>query len=663
MIRQLLWALFPVVMGLYGTAVAQTLAPAKPKPLGAVAVLPTEPLSMYFPRAGGQYHAAYERLIAEAIEQDGRLIPVNRTELARVLTERKLELLGFEERSTKPIIAADVFVISHTITTSGVTSLRVQAIHGATGCLLGELTLPIDPAAPEKFDPPLKEAVARWWPGVLDRLAQVRTRPIWLVSEVWLKSEKATQDEALRLKQSGEEIIKLSNFYVEWAELYRQADSARRAILSSLAANDQVFVLDNTQFTEAQQEVLMRLMGLSAATLCRFTSGADFQLEAEMASPRSLALTLRSGRTLTVLETYQAAGQDAQKTLADAQAWIRRMALKYGKPSADLKRLTDAEYDEWAAKQARVEYQYGQLLEVFWLAQHWEEGYRHGKGTALPNDAEITRSLQERFTQHYRRAALLDPTWEDAAFGAASSYDACWGFGRRDLEATTRLHIYVRGGEQTWRFLHQFPQAERIRFDRAAMICYANYSTCYRAATKLVPGLDENDFRRIRRLCFDRAMEVCHLYTGRFWLKNSEQAPTPTFDFHIPILFFYYYGLEDLTVEEAEVLIKDWSRRYDQHTEIAPHSDFIRLLWLYQQGKKEEFVRLLGSLLDRWPDSKHVQWKYTEVAVNSAIITLFSGYNLAWFRNPANHRSGWKPPVEDAPRDSVKQPLPAKSNQ
>ena len=56
---------------------------------GAAAVLPTEPLGEYFLTADAAQHALVEQQVFEAIEADGRLKLVDRTELRRVLAERQ----------------------------------------------------------------------------------------------------------------------------------------------------------------------------------------------------------------------------------------------------------------------------------------------------------------------------------------------------------------------------------------------------------------------------------------------------------------------------------------------------------------------------------------------------------------------------------------------
>ncbi|KPK48521.1 MAG: hypothetical protein AMK72_06795, partial [Planctomycetes bacterium SM23_25] len=128
---------------------------------GAAAVLPTDPLSRYFLTGDPSLLALYEQAIADGIHADGRLKLVDRTELSRVLAERRLQMLDYPALPSEPIISADVIVISHVVTEKGHTYLRIWAIHGSSGTLLGQLRLPIDSADPATFEPPLNEFLQR----------------------------------------------------------------------------------------------------------------------------------------------------------------------------------------------------------------------------------------------------------------------------------------------------------------------------------------------------------------------------------------------------------------------------------------------------------------------------------------------------------------------
>ena len=100
-------------------------------------------------------------------------MPVDRNHLAQLLAERELRSSQSAQSAAPPLVAADVFVFSSLASDAGQAWLQIDAVHGPTTALLGELKLPVDAAAPLKFTPPLEQTVARWWPGVLQRLADV----------------------------------------------------------------------------------------------------------------------------------------------------------------------------------------------------------------------------------------------------------------------------------------------------------------------------------------------------------------------------------------------------------------------------------------------------------------------------------------------------------
>lgn len=171
-----------------GTGGVSSTAAAGPKIDGAVAVMPTEPLSMYFLMAGPSHQAAYEGAVAEAIRRDGRLKLIDRERLARLLEERKLTMLQSPEKPSRAIVAADVFVFSFVVSDGARAFLQVSAVHGPTASVLGELKLPIDPADPGRFQPPLGQTLTAWWPRVLGRLDEVRHKPRWALVDVYTGS-------------------------------------------------------------------------------------------------------------------------------------------------------------------------------------------------------------------------------------------------------------------------------------------------------------------------------------------------------------------------------------------------------------------------------------------------------------------------------------------
>ena len=273
-------------------------APAVPVD-GAVAVLPTEPLSMYFLMATAAHHAIYEQTIFEAIEADGRLELVDRTELRRVLQERKLQLLNPQDGPARPLIAADVFVLSYVVTRDTKSCLRVQAVHGPTACLLGQLEVLIDPADPLRFSPPLSRSVARWWSHVVERFVAARSRPIWTLRDVYAAGTEAPD----------------------------QAAPIRRALETQLSADSRIFFAPRAPLSWTQQEVLMQLTGLSRPQSGRFSPATDFLVEARLPAPGRLQIRLLSG-SLVRVASAEFADDNLPQLARKAAAWLDRQVAE-----------------------------------------------------------------------------------------------------------------------------------------------------------------------------------------------------------------------------------------------------------------------------------------------------------------------------------------------
>jgi hypothetical protein len=147
---------------------------------------------------------------------------------------RRGTCLGLDDTPVKAIISADVLVVSHTVTENLKTVLRIRAVHGPTGELLGELKAPIDPAHPAVFDPPLERTVRDWWPIVLGRLRDSREKPSWVVLDVYYPSLDA-QSGAHALRETLQESLAAEETLTGEAE--GLASAARTWLRRQIAAN------------------------------------------------------------------------------------------------------------------------------------------------------------------------------------------------------------------------------------------------------------------------------------------------------------------------------------------------------------------------------------------------------------------------------------------
>ena len=563
---------------------------------GAVAVLPTEPLSMYFLMADRSHHAAYERAITEALETDGRLKLVDRTQLARVLAERKLELLGIQSSRPKPIVSADIFVLSHVVTEGTRTYLRIQAVHGPTAGLLGELKLPIDPAAPARFALPLAKTVAEWWPGVLKRLVRARTRPVWALLAV----------------------------YAETRELGDLADKSRQLLQKALATDERIFLAGGAPLGQTQQEVLMRLLGLSRPRGGRFTPAADYVLDARIPSAGQIELRIRRG-DLAVVEQATLTGTDDKKLLAAAGDWLVRQVAKHAAKPKPLRPSADVE-DKWAAKQARLEYKLAKKLRRQYVKLQGEAESRKldkSQSGLPPEDEAELRRLGRNYWQHVRRAAQLDPAWEEASYAAAKVRMNLVPRVRDDSPNRFTLHFYKDRTAAAQRFLDVFPYSrhhEEVLYWYILDCMQAGKTVCRGALPK---GLDA---KRIGIAYLRKGLEGYARYMEQYRLTGKGDSHYQAYMCFRHYMYWLrkYIALAAPSEKELQAIVDNWSQRYDRHLDKAPHSDFVRLMILRYKADKPGYLVLLRKLQKRWPDPKHPQWKETSERICEATYRMFS---------------------------------------
>jgi len=542
---------------------------------GAVAILPAVKLSLYFQMAKPAVLATYEDALVTALESDGRLKLVDRAALARVLAERSLALVGGAE-STKAVVTADVFVLLNVRTDSGRASLHVQAIHGATAAMLGDLRLPIDPADASRFDPPLGRQIASWWPGVLKRLKDVRTRAVWTVVDVY----------------PGKEVQ---------GEMTELAGRIEEGLESLLSENESIFPAARAPLGSTQQELLMWLMGLSRGP-ARFSPLADFLVEGRLGSSTSLELRVRQGN-LHVLKEGAVTGGSPPELLDAARAWLASaMAEHRGRPDVR-RRILQGETDDWARDQAKFEYALGQKLLVKCRKGIWIGGV-----PACRDTPEYRESLV-----HFHRAAQLDPTWEQAAYAALDRTQHIANAAPKGLNLPADPLEKVREYEQ---FLRTFPRSE-LRGAVKILSAYEWTSIVERSArpwrwdAPMDPKAAFDLWRQAQLRWLDDGMASSRKPGSHGWQVA----------WHLNKLQQFFRLVQPTTAQQDEV-VREWARRYDGRAGV-PRSGFIQVIVLAHRKEEAKFLALLRKLQQDLPDPKHPEWNAAFTVVHRACSSLF----------------------------------------
>ena len=559
---------------------------------GAAAVLPTEALSRYFLMGNPSHLALYEQAIADAIHADGRLKLVDRTELSRVLAERRLQILDYTALPSKPIVSADVIVISDVVTEDGQTYLRIRAIHGPTGSLLSQLRRHIDPADPAAFKPPLKELVRRWWPGVLHRLRAGREKPNWILLDVYASS----------------------------LELSESADVLRGALQNALQADGRVFATTPPTGDEAQQEVFLRMLGLSAPAGGYFTPAADYLVDGRLLDSTTIEMRLRNAQ-LTVLAEKTLTGTDAKTLQSAAKQWLaQQVARNKAKPASA---TTGTVVDEWARRQAQAEMEVARQIRnqiPDWRFDESDRIWRRtGSSSVYSSFSEgLAAAVQAAANRHFRRAAQLDPTLEEAAYEVLADLRIIRDYYTLsdDENVKSLAAIWPLG-----RFLDAFPQSTHhcAVLTRLAVLC-----TNLASKVKLAPAADDT---AVRAALYRKGLKCYALYMERHYFRGETDKT-----YHAYMVFSHYLHHLQAYIElarppdaELEALVADWSRRCDERLDKAPHSDFVRLMALESRNDKAGFLSLLTEMQHRWPDPAHFQWSATKDLdlVDKMIARLF----------------------------------------
>jgi ABC-type phosphate transport system substrate-binding protein len=566
--------------------VARSKVAAKPgvtfsEPItGAVAVLPSESLSDFFLMADSRHLALYDEQLFEAIASDQRLAQVDRSEIATVLEEQRLVMTATGERTGK-IVAADVLVLPRLVPDGTRTVLRIQAIHGQTASVLSELTLPVAPADPMHFSPSLPDMVTTWWPGVLARLAESRSRPVWTLTDIASGDgdhENAAEEIAGRLRQA-------------------------------MRTSDRAFLADYSGLDIASREVLMTMLGLASATAGSFTPAADFIVEGRVTGPETLEMRLIAGDTRGVLAETTIRRQ--QSDLADAAAaWLSGQVTTYlGKPPASA-----VPAENWAKAQARLEY--ARCLRVKGEADTFAEAAdqrRLALGLAHVTDEDAARlsALRHRARRHARKAFHLDPTFEVAGITA-------WDMGRLLGDASAASE--VESAMLLARLVATFPNSRdhRRRSEYLLSDCHATVSRYGDLATDAAEGSQRRaQFEALRNRALARCLDAYHAYATRY--VRCHDAPGEKRGswmgfkvvsgryFHDTVRYLHLTHADD---RKCKAAVASWSALFDAHPDAAPHSDFLRLCMARLRDDREGFIKHLSGMIARHGDRDDAYWKH-----------------------------------------------------
>jgi ABC-type phosphate transport system substrate-binding protein len=561
---------------------------------GAVAVLPLKVLSAHFLMINSSHHAVYEQAVADGIARDKRLKMVDRAELARILNERKAMLMSGSTRPKKPIITADLLVLSYVITEKSRSYLLVRAVHAATASTLGRMKLPIDPAGTEKFGMSVSKKVAKWWPGVLRNLVAARTRPVWTL----LPTDGGKQhgrDQALRVQAS----------------------------LSALLSGDErIFFAQYWTLPKTQQEVLMRLMGMSRPLGGRFTPAGDYLIDSRALTDTEIELQLLRGSDLKVLGKTTIKGDSAP---ADASAWATGRIKLFSKMSRSTTPVV-ADRKGSARRQAELQIERGLKLQKQYRTLS-EQAYRRYSAKGLSDythaDKKTLDPLYAEMTRCFERAAQLDPTIEEATFQTARASGKSMG--------GTYLGI-LRFAEKHSAFVDTFGKSKHLRGMMEHTIwAYSNLARYLEnpslrnsSLAKTPRGLD---YAKLSKQYRRRTLYYLSEYMRRCVKNRDKRGGGSFYTFNVIVESFegnlQKYAKLGVSDAEIEEVIAGYGRAVDKYSGAVKHSDFYRLHYMAIKQRKQACVALLTKMQKRWSDPKSAPWKLGKDEALEDLCTMF----------------------------------------
>jgi hypothetical protein len=547
-----------------------------PRHPASAAVLPVEQLSVYFRLADKAVQARYEDDLSAGIARAGGTTLVDRAQLRRVLAERKASLLARRAKETQPIVAADVIVLGRVISRQTVTYLRIEAFHSGTASCLGLVELPIDPARPAEFDPPLEDLAAKWWPGVLANLARAHKGPVWTLTG---------QDESFAEPAGAD---------------------ARAALEKTLASAEGIFFARYSYLPAAQREMMLRLMGLSRAA-GRVAVAADY----------IVTLGEDGGKVKVGILRGADAKELAAKSFADGggPAWLaERIAALAGERAAA---------DDPAKAQAQREFELGMAVkkQIEKLQAEAYARYRAAKrDDYLPEDQARLAELARQMDRHFERAMQLDPAAEEAAIENIKA-----------LAAKTRDYPTFKAcAEASLEFIDRFPRSRKIglafeKGDVGLTYLYGFLGSSENLWTMpyhVPQGIERQTLaleyrRRQLSLLAAAVMRAGNKPEGGYGGLKSRAEYAKDYEEKM--------GRYAAVASPAEFddAIGEYARACDALPAQALHSDFLRLRYMARRGEKREYLDLLADMQRRWADPNGNRWKLGGEQTSREMCELF----------------------------------------
>ncbi len=578
-----------------GVTAATTAAPPDVKAFtgqvsGAAAVLPVEVLSLYFLMAKSEHLAAYEDAICKVIDADGRLKVVDRAHLDKVWRERLYAVLS-GQTEFKPAISADVFAAPAIVPAGAGSALRIRFLHGPTASVLGELSLPINPSDPVRFDPPLEQALRPVWQGVLASLTHARSRPRWAMVGVYSATETGMG----------------------------QAAQIEQRIRDTLRGDKRLFFCETLDVDAAQQEVLMAMMGAGRPTVGGFRGDSDFLLEGKLQDGQ-LELRVLDGGNLAPLarESFEPGADEPIRQWLSTQAQREK-----GAGSA----ATAAPADNWSGRQARLEFEIAQRLGKEIDARTREAQQRRVKAgltKIMDDDAQVLKDLAEQRRRHLTRAVQLDPDDEEI----------CQAFIGAVEDGSSRFPVYVRKAQMCERVVRLFPKSAQHRGNMEYAITY--YATAAHFLGKSLRGADSLavprgiDHPRLRLFYLKKELSLFDSYAARyagcFDDPKEDRGSWHTFGNYM-LQYLYaagcYVYLGKPAAQEVDQMIARWSAIFDDKPAAGPHSDFLRLRLIALKNDCVGFLKLLTDMQRLHPDPKDKYWLIGAHVVQEDMYRLF----------------------------------------
>jgi hypothetical protein len=475
--------------------------------------------------------------------------------------------------ATQPdaIIAADVIVISQIVTREHVAYLRIEAFQSGTATCVGVLELPINSASPTEFDPPLPEQVAAWWPGVVAGRTRAGNCAVWTFAPLGMSdgSQKMTK--------------------------------ARETLDRILSESTDVFYARYSYVPAAQQEVLLRIMGLSRSSTGQFSVAADYIVALGLVRD-NMQVTIRGGKDNRPIATCDVEHEDTA-------AWLARQMLALKLPP-----VSAAPDAAAAKKQATEELRHADEV-MAQLKKFMKGAYVRQQAAKrdnyLPEDQARIDELSNEYGLRVERAAQLDPTCDEAAFRTRPDFG--------DFRDFLKLQ---KSAEASLQFLDRFPKSKHYPqvledgiFALSGMFSYLRPGMRNEAGVRVPANLDYDKLRRqYGRQLLGLQAQCASLYlrgekTGDHW-ADYPRLYRQVFE-GVGIGPQRSTGYFDIASgDEVEEALAAYARVCDAHPEKAVPSDFLRLRYFARKEDKQSYIKLVTRMQHQWPNTTDIRWKF-----------------------------------------------------